>query len=164
MSELTVTLLRLGLLALLWVFVLGVVGVLRRDLYGTRVVQRGGSAKRPAPSRPAPRPERPKRQAQAERAVPTKLVVTEGSLAGTTIPLGQAQVLIGRSPEATLVLTDDYASGRHCRLYPDDGRWYVEDLGSTNGTVLGRERLTAPSPVEPGSRLRIGRTVIELRR
>jgi pSer/pThr/pTyr-binding forkhead associated (FHA) protein len=73
-------------------------------------------------------------------------------------------VLIGRSPECTLVLNDDYASSRHLRLSPHDGQWVAEDLGSTNGTFIGRTRLTAPTPVEVGTQLRIGRTVLELRR
>ena len=98
------------------------------------------------------------------RNAPRTLVVTEGSLAGTTINLSGAQILIGRNPEATLVLDDDYASGRHARIYPQDGRWYVEDLASTNGTFLGRERISSPTPLSVGSSLRIGQTVIELRK
>ena len=172
MSELTVTVLRLGLLVLLWVLVLSIVGVLRTDLFGTKVVSRGRGASRPA-KRPA-RDTSPASSAPVASggptlparggAVPTSLVVTQGSLAGTRIGLGQAPVLVGRAPECTLVLTDDYASGRHARLYPEDGRWYVEDLGSTNGTFLGRDKVTRPTPVEPGTQLRIGRTVLELRR
>jgi len=90
--------------------------------------------------------------------------VTEGSLAGTTVNLSSSQILIGRNPEATLVLDDDYASGRHARIYPDNGRWYVEDLGSTNGTFIGRERVSAPTPLSVGTTLRVGQTVIELRK
>ena len=64
MSELTLTIIRLGLLVLLWVFVFSVVGVLRGDLYGTRVVSRTpgrradrGAAKPPRSKQPAtPRP------------------------------------------------------------------------------------------------------------
>lgn len=165
MSELTLTVLRLGLLVLLWLFVLSVVGVLRRDLFGTKVVTRAstpapGAKPRRQPAAP-PKPPRPQR---ADRAVPTSLVVTQGSLTGTTIALGQSPVLIGRSPECTLVLTDDYSSGRHARLYPQDGRWLVEDLDSTNGTLIGRTKLTEPTPVQVGTQLRIGRTVLELRR
>jgi pSer/pThr/pTyr-binding forkhead associated (FHA) protein len=95
--------------------------------------------------------------------VPTTLVVTEGPLAGTSLPLRQTGVLIGRNPECALVLDDDYASGRHCRIYPSGETWYVEDLGSTNGTFMGREKLTAPREVGVGSSLRIGKTVLELR-
>ena len=166
MSELTLTVLRLGFLVLLWVFVLSIVGVLRRDLFGTRVVQRQAGRPRaaaPAPSKPA-KPAKPAKTPRGERGVPRSLVVTEGSLKGTTIALANSPVLIGRSPECTLVLNDDYSSGRHARLFPSDGRWMVEDLGSTNGTFIGRSQLTAPTPVEPGTQLRIGRTVLELRR
>ena len=93
-------------------------------------------------------------------------MVTEGSLRGTTLTLGQAPVLIGRGSDCTLVLDDEYASTKHVRITPapaGDG-WVVEDLQSTNGTVLGREKLTTPAPFEPGTPLRIGKTVLELRR
>jgi pSer/pThr/pTyr-binding forkhead associated (FHA) protein len=85
-------------------------------------------------------------------------------LKGTTIALGQAPVLIGRAPECTLVLEDDYASGRHARFSLQSGSWILEDLGSTNGTFLGRTKVESPTPVEPGTPVRIGRTVLELRR
>jgi Inner membrane component of T3SS, cytoplasmic domain len=180
MSELTLTVLRLGFVVLLWVFVISVVGVLRRDLFGTKVVPRS-SPRRPAPARPvsvgrtpagpaAGSVGQPGRTQQSpavqvpDRTAPAKLVVTEGSLRGTTLTLGQAPVLIGRAPECTLVLTDDYASGRHARLFPQAGRWFVEDLGSTNGTQIGHAKVTQPVPVEVGQQLRIGRTVLELRR
>jgi len=65
---------------------------------------------------------------------------------------------------ATLVLDDDFASGRHARIFRRDGSWFVEDLGSTNGTFLGANKLTTPMPVEVGSTLRIGKTVFELRK
>lgn len=161
MSQLTLLLLQLGFLVLLWLIVLSVVGVMRRDLFGTRVVSRtpakaartGMREKRPGPARAAPRP-----------TPPTRLVVVEGSLRGTTLNLGQAPVLVGRSPECTLVLTDDFASGRHARLVPVEGGWAVEDLGSTNGTVLDGAPLGGLTAVQAGSRLTIGRTVLELRR
>jgi hypothetical protein len=166
MSELTLTLLRLGFLTLLWVFVLSIVAVLRRDLYGTRVTKRATAvAGTPRPvGRPSAPP--PTRGAPPEprRDTPRTLVVTEGSLQGTTLALGQAAILIGRAPECTLVLEDDYASNRHARFVLDNGVWVIEDLGSTNGTFLGRSRVEAPTPVEPGVPVRIGRTVLELRR
>jgi hypothetical protein len=159
MSELTVTIIRLGLLAVLWVFVFSVVGVLRGDLFGTRVSPRGGAA---APSRPAPTP-RPEPR-RSSRRTPTHVLVTEGPLKGTTITLGEQSVLIGRNPASTLVLDDDFASGRHARIYPENDEWFVEDLGSTNGTYLGNQRLATPSQLSVGSTLRIGTTVLELRR
>ena len=62
------------------------------------------------------------------------------------------------------MLEDDYASGRHARLSLQQGQWMVEDLGSTNGTFLGRDRVEGQLPIPPGAAVRIGRTVIELRR
>jgi pSer/pThr/pTyr-binding forkhead associated (FHA) protein len=91
-------------------------------------------------------------------------VVTAGDLAGTTIPLDGQQITVGRANDATLVLTDDYASTRHARLFPQDGQWIVEDLGSTNGTYLDRQKVTQPVAVPVGVPIRIGKTVLELRR
>ncbi len=169
MSELTLTLLRLGFLALLWLLVLSILAVLRRDLFGTRVVRRAPrTAGVPAPAA-GPQPTTPVTSRRARAPEPPRnalrtLVVTEGSLRGTTLTLGQAPVLIGRAPECTLVLDDDFASARHARLYPQDGTWIAEDLGSTNGTFLGGTRLTEPTRIEAGTPVRVGRTVLELRR
>jgi len=96
--------------------------------------------------------------------VPRRLVVTAGPLRGTTLPLGASAILIGRAPSCTLVLDDDYSSSRHARVFPQDGQWYVEDLGSTNGTFVGRERIEAPTPVEVGAQLRVGQSTLELQR
>lgn len=167
MSELTITLLRLGYLLLLWLFVLAAIGVLRRDLYGTRVVQRrlrSKAADAPPAKRPEPRPPAPVPAAPEPTGV-RRLVVTGGPLRGTTVPLtAGAAVLIGRAPSCTLVLDDDYSSQRHARLYEHAGQWFVEDLGSTNGTFVGRERITEPTAVGPGSQLRVGQSTLELQR
>ncbi len=165
MSELTLTIIRLGLLVLLWVFVFSVVGVLRGDLYGTRVVSRLPGRRDRAAREKKPKPAPAKKPSRGRR-VPHSLTVTEGPLAGTSLRLRESGTLIGRNPECALVLDDDYASGRHCRIQPDpSGRegWVVEDLGSTNGTFIGRDRLTGSRPVEVGTTLRIGKTVLELR-
>lgn len=174
MSELTLTIIRLGLLALLWIFVFSVVGVLRGDIYGTRVVARQSRQSRRAAERPQPAPApaaRSDRGGRSDRGrrsgggnAPRSLLVTQGSLTGTALPLRESGTVIGRNPESALVLDDDFASGRHARIFVRDGAWYVEDLGSTNGTWLGNDRLTEPTPVQAGSTLRIGKTVIELRR
>ncbi len=171
MSELTVTLIRFGLLALLWVFVFSIVGVLRTDLYGTRVSRRRArikDKKRPetisAPSAAAasgvsPASTTKKRKTRNE---PGTVAVLEGSLAGTRLPLTPSGILIGRNPECTLVLDDDYASGRHARITLTNNGWVVEDLGSTNGTFLADVRLTSTQPLALGSRIRIGRTLLEI--
>ena len=171
LSELTLTVMRLGLLVLMWFFVFAVVGVLRGDLYGTRVKRRAGGRAAKAAARgaspPPPSTARPEKKSRGVRGRkgPTKLTVTAGPLSGTTLPLRPAGTLIGRSPECALVLDDDYASGRHARIFQDDdGTWRVEDLRSTNGTFLGATRLTEPREVAVGSVLRVGQTVVELQR
>ncbi|GAB3674604.1 FHA domain-containing protein FhaB/FipA [Angustibacter aerolatus] len=162
MNELTVTVVRLGLLVVLWVFVFSVVGVLRGDLFGTRVTQKAGPC---TPPEPQPAVARESKAPKRDKRTPSSVLVTEGPLRGTTIALGSQSVLIGRSPESTLVLDDDYASGRHARIYPQGDEWFVEDLGSTNGTFSGQQRITGePVRLEVGSTLRIGTTVLELRR
>ncbi|GAA1894268.1 FHA domain-containing protein FhaB/FipA [Streptantibioticus ferralitis] len=171
MSELTLTVMRLGFLAVLWLFVIVAVQVIRSDLFGTKVTQRG--TRRAAAAAEQRPPQQRQQQPQAQqgrnnrqrRGAPTKLVVSEGSLTGTTVALQGQTITLGRAHDSTIVLDDDYASSRHARIYPDrDGQWIVEDLGSTNGTYLDRTRLTTPTPVPLGAPIRIGKTVIELRK
>jgi pSer/pThr/pTyr-binding forkhead associated (FHA) protein len=166
MNALTLTLIRLAFLAVLWLFVIAAVGVVRTDLFGTA----GGSARRQARKQRAPRPPQPPKPARppkpgrSPRSAPQQLLVTAGALAGTSLGLADQQITIGRANDATLVLNDDYASTRHARLFPQDGQWIVEDLGSTNGTYLDRQKVTQPTPVPVGVPIRIGKTVLELRR
>ncbi|MGK5534320.1 FHA domain-containing protein FhaB/FipA [Streptomyces sp. URMC 129] len=165
MSELTLTVMRLGFLAVLWLFVIVAVQVIRSDLFGTRVTQRAVARRPEAAPQPQRRPQQAPQRGRQRRGAPTKLVITEGSLAGTTVALQGQTITLGRAHDSTIVLDDDYASGRHARIYPDrDGQWIVEDLGSTNGTYLDRGRLTTPVPIPPGTPIRIGKTVIELRK
>lgn len=160
MSELTLTVVRLSFVVLLWLLVLLIVGVMRADLRPPRVTQRG-----PAGRNGAGAAQRPGREPRRRRGTPKTLVVTEGALAGTTVSLGTAAVTIGRAPDSTLVLDDDYASTRHARIAPDEsGGWIVEDLGSTNGTYLGRTRITGPTRLSIGAPVRVGKTVLELRK
>lgn len=173
MSEVTITLLRLGYLALLWVLVLSAISVLRRDLYGTRISDRRRAARQasaPAAAAPAAQapattaPARAPRSTRGRSSSPTRLVVTEGPLRGTIVPLGTSSILVGRSPSCTLVLDDDYSSSRHARVFPQADGWYVEDLGSTNGTFVGEHRVDGPTPVPTGTPVRVGRSVLELQR
>jgi hypothetical protein len=142
---------RAGFLALLWLFVLAALRVVRSDLYaaaGLRVAMPGF------------------RRSSAKKGggkAPRQLVVTHGALAGTRIALDGRPIMIGRADDSTLVLDDDYASTRHARISLRGTDWYVEDLGSTNGTYLDRAKVTAPLRVPLGVPIRIGKTVIELR-
>ena len=159
MNALTLTLIRVAFLAVLWLFVIAAIGVVRTDLFGTTVAK----VRRPKTALRMQQP-RPAKQPKAGRGTPRVLVVTGGPLSGRTIELSDQQITLGRANDATLVLNDDYASSRHARIFPQDGQWIVEDLGSTNGTYLDRQKLTRPMPVRVGAPIRIGKTVLELRR
>ena len=162
MSELVLTLLRLGFLLLIWGLVLVTVLVLRRDLRAPRDARPLVAAPVPREQR-APKPEKPAKQ-RAPKSGVRSLVVVEGALAGTVIPLGAADVTLGRAPDSTIVLDDDYASNAHARLSLVNGTWVVSDLGSTNGTWIDRQRIVAPTQLLVGHQLKVGRTVLELRR
>ena len=157
MSELTITALRFGFLLLLWVLIFSIVAAMRRDLMIGRKAAAGAPTARQVRKNPS------LAEPAAAKQQPRRLVVTEGPLKGTTLPLAASPILLGRAQEATLVLEDDYASGRHARLFPQGSRWFIEDLGSTNGTYLADQQLTRALPVELGVPVRIGKTVIELR-
>lgn len=154
-----IQIMRFGFLALLWLFLYFIFRLIRADLTGARP-----QSLAQAPPRGRARPVARQQPAPPRRNTPQQLVVTGGSLVGTRINLGQAPILIGRANDSTLVLTDDFASSRHARLTRrSDGEWLVEDLGSTNGTYLDRQRVSAPLHVPLGVPIRIGKTVLELR-
>ncbi len=158
MSELTLLLIRLAYLAILWIFVLSAISVIRSDMFGARVPEGArvtpGSGRKPGKSKAAPR----------RRGNPSQVVVTNGANAGVTASLAEAPILIGRGPDAAIRLDDDYVSTRHARIATADDQWFVEDLGSTNGTYIGSVRLTQPTTITLGTQVRIGKTILELRK
>ncbi|MFT3901478.1 MAG: FHA domain-containing protein [Gordonia sp. (in: high G+C Gram-positive bacteria)] len=153
MSGLILQLSRIGFLVLLWLFVYATIRALRSDLSiaGGRPVSLSTRAPRARAGN------------RAARGSARHLVVTGGALANTRITLGDQPLLLGRADDSTLVLTDDYASERHARLSRRGDDWYLEDLGSTNGTYLDRAKVTTATRVPLGTPIRIGKTVIELR-
>lgn len=74
----------------------------------------------------------------------------------------RSQVLVGRDPAAELYLEDKTISARHARLYFEDTQWWVEDLGSTNGTLLNQERVVEPVVLASGDRLQFGQVAFTL--
>ncbi|HSE09910.1 MAG TPA: FHA domain-containing protein [Nocardioidaceae bacterium] len=160
MSELTLMLIRFAYLAILWIFVLSAISVIRSDMFGARIDQAPRAQRREqrkaTKSRPSP--------AKRPRGAPTHVAITEGANAGETVSLDSAPLLIGRGSDAAIRLDDDYVSTRHARIAASGDQWFVEDLGSTNGTYLGSQRLTQPTSLQLGSKVRIGKTTLELRK
>lgn len=160
MSELALTLARFTFLGLLWLFVVFALLALRRDLRGEAS---GDVETISAPAR-TPRGRKSGRTSRRSKTKGTRLVVTEGPLTGTEIPLEGAQITLGRAPDSTIVIDDDYASSRHARIYESEGTWIAEDLGSTNGTWIDRTRLTTPTVLPVGAPLRVGRTTLMIQK
>ncbi len=162
MSELTLMLIRFAYLAILWIFVLSAISVIRSDMFGARIDstpradRKADRQARKASSRTKP--------AKRPRGAPTHVAIVEGANAGETVSLDEAPILIGRGSDAAIRLDDDYVSTRHARIASSGDQWFVEDLGSTNGTYIGSHRLTQPTTLQLGSKVRIGKTTLELRK
>ena len=162
MSELTLLLIRIAYLAVLWIFVLSAISVIRSDMFGARVPETA----RGAQAAPAKKEKRGKaaKPSGKRRGAPTHLLVVEGGNAGERADLADAPLLIGRGSDAAIRLDDDYVSTRHARVAASGDQWFVEDLGSTNGTYIGTVRITQPTTITMGTQVRIGKTILELRK
>ncbi|MFC4785848.1 FHA domain-containing protein FhaB/FipA [Nocardioides sp. MAHUQ-72] len=159
MSELTLFLIRIAYLAILWIFVLSAISVIRSDMFGARVPEAAR-----ATDRRAGRQSKPTKAPSRRRGAPTHVLVTEGANTGERAELDQAPILIGRGSDAAIRLDDDYVSTRHARIAASGDQWFVEDLGSTNGTYIGSVRITQPTTISLGTQVRIGKTILELRK
>lgn len=167
MSDILLSALKIGYLALLWVFVLLAANVIRTDLFGRRVP----AAEIPAQATPAPKPAKQSRREKRQRLAapattsrPGRLLVTNGPQVGMAAEVDQAgtYVVIGRSADCAIVLDDDFVSTRHARVVNGENGLYLEDLGSTNGTYVNGRRITAPTSVGTEDEIRIGRTILKL--
>jgi len=159
MSELSLVLIRFGYLAVLWIFVLATLSVIRTDMFGARAARQPSAGQ----ERRAPKPSRSK-PAKPRRGDPTSVAIVEGGNAGEVVSLANAPLLIGRGNDAAIRLDDDYVSTRHARIALSGDQWYVEDLGSTNGTYVGSSRITQATAISLGTQIRIGKTILEMRK
>lgn len=177
-TELTFAILKYGFLALLWVFVWLTVRSLKRDVetLSPRKSRAHRKSARRAKKAVETRPARAAGNAAAlgasnagnspeDESNPTLLTIIDGPLAGSSLPLNAGTITLGRSSTNTVVLDDEFVSAHHARVYPDplSGDWAIEDLGSTNGTVVNHTRITNPVILQVGTPVRIGATTFELR-
>ena len=157
MSEIALTVIKVLFLALLWLFIASAVSVIRSDLFG-RTVPTGERLD----AQPLEEPPPPPRKTKRTRGEPRVLVITQGAQTGQSAALADGVVMIGRGAEAQLSLDDDYVSTRHARVVRNENGVYLEDLGSTNGSYVNGQRITAPTTITLSDTLRIGRTVMRL--
>jgi pSer/pThr/pTyr-binding forkhead associated (FHA) protein len=161
MSELTLTLIKLGFLAVLWLFVLSAISVIRSDIIGTKAPSLARTPSRAPKAKDSSKPAKP---GKPKRGTPTTLHVVGGPNTGQSVPLGDQPILLGRGTDAAIRLDDDYVSTRHARFATNGEQWFVEDMGSTNGTYVGNQRVSTPIPIGIGIQVRLGKTIVELRK
>ena len=161
MSELALFLVRTGFLALLWIFIFSIISVIRADLFGQKVVSKVASANLPnafvtaSGSNPS--------NAKPAEAKATKIVVTAGEKIGTEIALSGRQLTIGRAGDSDLIVDDEYTSTHHAKLVFINGEWLIQDLDSTNGTLLDGKKVATTTVVPLNTQVRVGQTSFELR-
>lgn len=174
-TELTFAILKYGFLALLWVFVWCAIRSLRCDIevfspkkshFWKKKSRRASHDVAYSQANKKPVSNILKTQAASNSEVePTLLVVIDGPLAGSSFPLNAAGVTLGRAASNTVVLNDEFVSSHHARVYFNQTvhAWVLEDLGSTNGTMIGHTRVSEPVVLAPRTSVRIGATMFELR-
>lgn len=151
MDSIVLQIFRIGLLLLLWFFIFMAVRAMYRD------VKLAGGVQTSAPAA-AKRTVVPGRREAAKQ-----LAVIDGPLKGSHMAVSTLEeVVMGRSPDCTFQLGDDFASARHARLFRRGSDWFVEDLDSRNGTYVGGYRIDQPERVGTGTDIRVGRTTVRL--
>ena len=157
MSPFVLSVLKYALLALLYFFVFRAVRSVVIDVRTRKEEKRqaGAAAKGAAPASP-PKSSRGK--------PPTQVVVFEPDGAKPRTVKLSGSTDIGRADRCAIRLGDTYVSQVHARLYGENGSWYVEDAGSTNGTFLNDHKVDRALEVHAGDVVKLGKTVLELRR
>jgi len=154
-SPFALSVLKYSLIVLLYFFVFRAIRSVAVDVSGRR---RGATTEMRIPAAAAAKPSRGGKP-------PTQVVVHDAGASGkpATVRL-TGQVEIGRGDKCAIRLQDHYVSQVHARLYERDGDWHVEDMGSTNGTFLNDGTISGSAVVRAGDAVRVGKTVLELRR
>lgn len=147
MPESLLTILKFLFLALVWLFFARVLRAVQTEL---KPVAAAGSASAAA--------------SPTRGAVAHLKVVEPADKRGQVFDLGD-ELTVGRAGGCQIALEDDKTvSQLHARVFRRDGRVYVEDLGSTNGTYLNQRKVTVPTEIGPGDKIRVGKTTVEVRR
>jgi pSer/pThr/pTyr-binding forkhead associated (FHA) protein len=154
MPEPLLAVLKLLCLALLYLFFLRVLRAVWAEL-------------RPPPPAPPP-PVPPPRRRDAPRSRGRKgfghlVIVAPADQRGRSFDLN-GELTVGRAQGCQVALEDNYVSQLHARVFTRDGAVWVEDLGSTNGTYLNDQRVSSPLALRRGDQLRVGSTILELKR
>jgi hypothetical protein len=155
-SDGVLTILKFCLLALLYLFLARVVWTVASELRGAPVADAPAPAPAPAPAKPKGKP--------APRKGWRLLVVEPPTASGRSFDV-DGELTIGRAAGCGISLPDDtFVSNVHARVFERDGDVFVEDLGSTNGTLVNGEPLESTRQLRKGDRISAGLTVLEASR
>lgn len=148
MDSVVLLVLRIGLLALLWLFILVALNAMRRDANKAAGVYQPSAQAKATPRR---------------RETPKQINIVDGPLRGSHMQLGTLEeCTMGRAQDCDFVTGDDFSSGHHARLFRRGSEWFVEDLESRNGTFVGGVRIDQPERVGVGTDIKLGRTTVRL--
>jgi hypothetical protein len=152
-SDGVLTILKFCLLALLYLFLARVVWTVGLELRGAPMPA-APPVPEPAPARSAPKARRSWRL----------VVVEPAATSGRTFDVN-AELTIGRGAGCGISIPDDtFVSNVHARVYERSGDVYIEDLASTNGTLVNGAPLQGSSRLRKGDRIKVGQTVLEATR
>ncbi len=149
MPESLLTILKFLLLALVWLFFLRVLRTAWAEMRRPRLstVEEGLKETRPKAGGPSP--------------LHLKVIEPEKDR-GRTYDLAN-ELTVGRAAGCGVSIDgDSFASKVHARVFRQDGQFWIEDLGSTNGTYVNAKRIASPVRVRRGDRLQVGQTVLEV--
>lgn len=155
MSDPLLKILNLCLLALLYLFFARVLQAVWAEVSGPRMAK-----SRTRATKNAPAPQQKRRRSQIATASALRVVEPESDR-GYAFPLAD-EMTLGRAAGCQITLEDTFVSQIHARIFRREGNFYIEDLGSTNGTYLNRVRVAGPMLMSPGDLVQVGSVVMEL--
>lgn len=156
-GELTLLIMRLSLLAILWIFIFFIVYAIKSDLFGF-----SAQAYKDASTRWQISQSQESAAASGVSSSPSSISIISGPKSGTKIPLTKNAITIGRAKDSDLVIQDDYTSTKHAYIFKQNNIWVINDLDSTNGTYVNEGRISAPTVINTSSVIRVGRTTFKL--
>jgi pSer/pThr/pTyr-binding forkhead associated (FHA) protein len=162
-SELALLLVRVGFVAVLWIFIFSLLSVIRADIYGRRVIRSVAEQSGSSVANQVDTGDTPAIGDETEAGGPSHLYVITGVSAGSKIPLDKRELFIGRAPSCELIVTDEFASSQHAKVVHIGGDWVIQDLDSTNGTYVDGVRIQTPEVLRMNIPVRVGKTTFELR-
>jgi pSer/pThr/pTyr-binding forkhead associated (FHA) protein len=153
-------------LALLYLFFFRVIRAVWVELREPRLVpaSQRAAVMGPEPNGASASSAQPRGAAKRKTSAGRLVVVAPEHQKGTSYALAD-ELTVGRASGCAVgLLEDNFVSQVHARVFRRGDDYWVEDLGSTNGTLLNGRRLTGPAPVRKGDRVQVGRTILELTR